>query len=50
MGVSNQLHDPAALPRYPLDRNLGGPQRRYGRSGEKKSLPCPESNSGRPSP
>jgi hypothetical protein len=38
-GVSGQRHAPAALyprgkdPRYPLDRTLGGPQSRSGRSG-----------------
>jgi hypothetical protein len=26
MEMSGQLHAPAALPRYPLDRRLGGPQ------------------------
>jgi hypothetical protein len=34
MEASGQLHAPAALPLYPLDRRLGGPQRRLGRGGE----------------
>jgi hypothetical protein len=43
MEVSGQLHVPAALPpgkvpRYPLDRRLGGPQSRSGRCGEEKNL------------
>jgi hypothetical protein len=46
MGVSGQLNGPAALPlqgkipRYPLDRRLGGPPILCGRSGEKK-IPQP---------
>jgi hypothetical protein len=36
--VSGQLHTPAPLPRYPLDRRLGGPQSRSGRRGEGKIL------------
>jgi hypothetical protein len=41
--VSGQLHALAALPpgkspRYPLERRLGGPQSRSGRSGEEKIL------------
>jgi hypothetical protein len=39
--VSGQLHAPAALPRYPLDRRLGGPQSRCGRRGEEKILDPP---------
>ena len=31
MRVGGQLHAPAALPRYPLYRRLGGPQGRSGR-------------------
>jgi hypothetical protein len=50
MGVSDQFHDPAALPPgkkptwYPVDRRLGGPQSRSGHSGseEKNSQPPPE--------
>jgi hypothetical protein len=45
MGVSGQLHDPAALPPgkeppppHSLDRTLGGPQSRSGRGGEDKSF------------
>jgi len=48
MQVSGQFHEPAALPppppttRYTMDRKLGGPQSRSGRSGQKKnSLPLP---------
>jgi hypothetical protein len=47
MEVNGQLHTPAALPPgkegpYPLDRRLGGPQSRSGRSGEgDKYLPLP---------
>jgi hypothetical protein len=47
--VSSQLHALAALPLgkdppyYPLDRKLGGPQRRSRRGGEEKnSQPLPE--------
>jgi hypothetical protein len=36
--VSGQFHDPATLPRYVLDKKLGGPQNRSGRCGEEKSL------------
>jgi hypothetical protein len=41
--VSGKLHAPADLtsgkePRYPLDRNLGGPQSRSGRCGEEKNF------------
>jgi hypothetical protein len=50
--VSGQLHASAALPRYPLDRRLGGPQSRSGRPGEQKILdptgtrtPTPRSSS-----
>jgi hypothetical protein len=51
MEVSGQLHASAALPQYPFDRKLRGPQSSSERSGEeKKSLqsPCRESNPGRP--
>jgi hypothetical protein len=46
MEVSGQLHAPAALPKekspwYPLDRRLGGPQRRSGRGGEEKNSQPP---------
>jgi hypothetical protein len=47
MGVSGQLHAPAAFPqekspRYPLDRRVRGPQSRYGRGDvEKNSQPPP---------
>jgi hypothetical protein len=46
MEVSGQLHAPAALPQEkspycPLDRRLGGPQSRSGRSGEEKSPQSP---------
>jgi hypothetical protein len=42
MDVSGQVHVPAALPQYPLDRRLGRPQSRFGRGGkEKKSQPVP---------
>jgi hypothetical protein len=34
-------------PQYPLDRSLGGPQRRSGRNGEEKMLTCRESNPSR---
>jgi hypothetical protein len=42
MEVSGQLHAPAVLPQgkspwYPLDRMLGGPQSRYGGSGEESA-------------
>jgi len=43
MGVSGQLHSPAALPpgktRYPLYRRLGGPQGRSGRVRKISPLP-----------
>jgi len=47
MGVSGQLHTPAALPAgknpwYPLDRRLGGPQSRSGRGGEEKHFQSPQ--------
>jgi hypothetical protein len=39
MEVNGRLHDPAALsPWYPLDRRLGGPQKRFGGGGEGKNL------------
>jgi len=47
MEVSGQFHALAALPYgkspwYPLDRRLGGPQRRYVRGGEENnSHPLP---------
>jgi len=46
MEVSGQLHGPAALSpekerRYPLDRRLGGPQRRSGRGEEEKNSQLP---------
>jgi len=48
MGVSGQLHAPAALPPgkeplVPIDRRLGGPQSRFGHSGGevKNSQPSP---------
>jgi len=47
MGVSDQLHAPAALPpgkepSYTLDRKLGGPRSQPGRGGgEKNSQPLP---------
>jgi len=47
--MSGQIHDPAALPPgkeplVPLDRRLGGPQRRSGRGGEEKNTqPLPQS-------
>jgi hypothetical protein len=51
MEVSGQLHAPAGLtagkePLYPLDRRVGGPQSRSGRSGEEKNSqpPSRESN------
>jgi len=34
MEVGGQLHAPAALPQYPLDRKRGGPHSRSGRLGE----------------
>jgi hypothetical protein len=42
MEASGQHHAPAALPQgkspyYPLDRRLGGPQSRSGRSSEEKN-------------
>jgi hypothetical protein len=37
MEVSGQLHAPVALPPYPLDRWLGGPQGRSERGGEEKN-------------
>jgi hypothetical protein len=42
MEMSDELHDPAALPPgkepcYPLAGRLGGPQSRSGRGGEGKS-------------
>jgi hypothetical protein len=50
MEVSGQLHASGKRPRYPLRSGLAVPQSRPGRSGEKKkkSLPCRESNPGRP--
>jgi hypothetical protein len=55
MGMSGQLHAPAALPqrkepRYPLDRGLGGPQSRSGRSGEEKNFALPGLELRPPSP
>jgi hypothetical protein len=46
MEVSDQLHNPAALPpekepSYPVDRRLGGPLSRSGRSGEEKNSQLP---------
>jgi hypothetical protein len=46
MEVSGQLYAPAALPpgkipRYPLDRRLGGPQSGYGRGSEEKYSQSP---------
>jgi hypothetical protein len=46
MEVSGQLHVLAAYPQgksplYPLDRRLGGPQSRSGRSGEEKNSQPP---------
>jgi hypothetical protein len=45
MKLNGQFCDPAALPRgkeprYPMDRRLGGPQSRSGRSEEKNDLLC----------
>jgi hypothetical protein len=45
MEVSGQIHAPAALtqgksPWCPLDRRMGGPQSRSGRSGEEISINC----------
>jgi hypothetical protein len=37
MQASGQLHAPDALPRHPLDRRLGGPQKQSGRCGEEKN-------------
>jgi hypothetical protein len=53
MEVSGQLHDLVALPpgiepRYPLNRRLGGPQKRSGRGGEDSSCPCRNSNPDHP--
>jgi hypothetical protein len=44
--VSGELHSSAALPAgiepwYPLDRMVGGPQSRSGRSGEEKNSQPP---------
>jgi hypothetical protein len=42
MEVSGHLHAPAALSpgeRYPLDKSLGGSQKRSGRGGEEKEIP-----------
>jgi hypothetical protein len=36
--MSGQLHARAALPRYPMDRRLGGSQSRSRRNGEEKNL------------
>jgi hypothetical protein len=36
--VNVQLHAPAALPHYPPDKRVGGPQRRYERCGEQRKL------------
>jgi hypothetical protein len=41
MEVSDQLHAPAVLPYYPLDRRLGGSQSRSGRGGEEKNSQPP---------
>jgi hypothetical protein len=49
--VSGQLHAPAALPRYRLDRRLCWPQiRSESCEDEKKSCPYRDSKSGRPAP
>jgi hypothetical protein len=47
MEMNSQLHAPAALPQYPLDRRLVGPHIRSGRGGEEKKIlsPCWESES-----
>jgi hypothetical protein len=41
MDVSRQLHGPAALPWYPLNGRLSGPQSQSGRGVEKNSQPLP---------
>jgi hypothetical protein len=41
MKVSGRIHAQAALPWYPLDRRLGGPQNRSGRGGEEKNSQSP---------
>jgi hypothetical protein len=38
MEVSGQVHAPAALPQYLLDRRLGGSQSQSGYCGEEKNL------------
>jgi hypothetical protein len=60
MGMSGQLHPPAASPLhpppqkeknlwFPLDRKLGGPPRFSGRGGgENNPSPCSKSNPSRP--
>jgi hypothetical protein len=63
MEVSGQLHGPVVVsftalklyprgtsPRYPLDRKLGGPHSRSGRSGEIKNLSLPGIKPGPSSP
>jgi hypothetical protein len=55
MEVSGQLHAPDALPpwkspRYPLDRRLGGAQRRSGRCGEETNFALPGIEAGPSSP
>jgi hypothetical protein len=48
MEVSDQLHDPAALPRGKSTRfsGLRGPENRSGRCGEEKNLALPGIESG----
>jgi hypothetical protein len=41
------LYPQEISPRYPLDRRLGGPQRRSGSCEEKNCCPCRDSNTGR---
>jgi hypothetical protein len=38
MEVSGQLHTPAALPWYPSNKRVGGPQNWYGNFGEEKNI------------
>jgi hypothetical protein len=47
--MSDQLHGPPALPPgkeqpVPIGWGLGGPQSRYGRSGEEKKVSAPAEN------
>jgi len=44
MEVRGQLHTPATLLQYSLDRMLDGPQSQSGYGGEDKKIPAPAGN------